>query len=123
MSLPFKYDVTGRNWVVTTRNNKSTVTGTNFIFQGDTQPVSSREILALTEGRISSGMIRVFSESALVVSTEGDSTKGKGTYVLFEGKWYEVAREASWNSKIPELKSINHYEYTAEYRCLEGDVA
>lgn len=121
VSLPFKYPVTGKNFTVTTRNGRRTAIGTPFVFQGDTQPVLSREALALTEGRLSSGVIVVLSEEVLKISTEGESDSSKGTYVLFEGKWYEVVSEASANSPISEIKSINHYEYIAEYR--EKEVA
>jgi len=119
VSLLFKYPVTGKNFSSTSRNGRRSITSTAFEFQGDTQPLSSREVIALTEGRLSSGMILVLSEVPLKVSTEGDSEKAKGTYVLFEGKWYEVVTEASANTKVPELQSINHYEYNAEFRELE----
>lgn len=120
MSLLFKYPVTGKNFTVTTRNGKRSILNQDpFIFQGDTQPLSDRETLALTAGRISSGMIVVFSEISLVVSIEGNSESARGTYVLYEGKWYEVTGETSSNTKVPELQSINHYEYNAEYRELD----
>lgn len=120
MSLLFKYDVTGKNFIVSSRNGKrSAVAGTSFIFQGDTQALTSREVISLTEGRISSGMIVVLSETPLKVSTEGVSESARGTYVLFEGKWYEVVSEASANTKVSELECLDHYEYNAEYRELE----
>jgi hypothetical protein len=119
MSLLFKYLVTGKNFTTTTRNGKRTATPITFTFQGDTQPLSSRETVALTAGRISSGMIVVLSETPLVISTEGASDSARGTYVLFEGKWYEVTGGASANTPVSELMSINHYEYTAEYRKLD----
>jgi hypothetical protein len=121
MSLLFKYDVTGKNFTVSSRNGKRTaVAGIPFIFQGDTQALTSREVIALTTGRLSSGMIVVLSEIPLKVSTEGVSESTKGTYVLFEEKWYEVVNEASANTKVSELECLNHYEYNAEYRELEG---
>ncbi len=116
MSLLFKYEVEAKNFTSTSRNGKRSATSSSITFDGDTQPINSRDTLALTEGRISSGMIRVFSETPLIVSTEGDSESGKGTYVLFESKWYEVVSEVSWNTKASELESLNHYEYIAEYR-------
>lgn len=121
MSLLFKYPVSAKDFTTKTRGGRTaTVAGTVYTFQGDTQPMNSRDILALTEGRISTGMIRVFSETALTVSTEGAGATAKGTYVLFEGKWYEITQETSWNSQSAELTSINHYEYVAEYRELSA---
>ena len=120
MSLLFKYPVTGKNFAVTTRNGRrSDLSEIPFVFQGDTQPLSDRETIAVTAGRLSSGMIVVFSEISLKVSTEGDSESARGTYVLYEGKWYEVVSETSSNTKAPELQSLNHYEYNAEYRELD----
>ena len=120
MSLLFKYPVTGKDFTVTKRNGKTTAIGTPFIFQGDTQPLSDRETIAVTAGRLSSGMIVVLSEISLVVSTEDDSEKARGTYVLYEGKWYEVVSETSSNTQASELQSLNHYEYNAEYRELDS---
>ena len=120
MSLLFKYLVSGKNFTTKIRNGKrSDLNADPFTFQGDTQALSDRETLALTGGRISSGMIVVFSEIPLIVSIEDNSEKTRGTYVLYEGKWYEIVSETSSNTKVPELQSINHYEYTAEYRELD----
>lgn len=121
MSLLFKYPISGKNFSTTSRNGRRVADEKAFTFDGDIQPISSRTTLALTAGRISSGMVRVFSEISLVVATEGDSETAKGSYVLHEGSWYEIVTEASWNSKSPELESINHYDYYAEYR--EKEVA
>jgi len=119
MSLLFKYTIMAKNFTVSVRNGKSTAVEHIFTFQGDTQPLSSRQIMSLTQGRKSSGFIRVFSESKLSIGVEGDSENGRGTYVMFDGDWYEVVSGDTWNSQISELKDINHYEYNAEYRSKE----
>lgn len=120
MSLLFKYTVSGKNFTQSRRNGKSVVVETPITFEGDVQPLSSREIVSLTSGRLSTGMVVVLSETELVVPVEGDPTKSKGTYVLFEGKWYECVTEASSNTPVPELADLNHYEYNAEYRGLDN---
>lgn len=121
MSLLFSHVIYGKNAITEEYQGRREISENSFTFDGDIQPVTSRQTLAVTEGRISSGLIRVFSETALTISTEGDTEKARGTYVLFEGKWYEIILEASWNSKNPEVESINHYDYYAEYR--EKDVS
>jgi len=119
MSLLFSYEVSAKNFVTTERNGRRSSSESPFIFQGDVQPATSQESLALTGGRLSSGIVVVFSEIPLNISKEGDSESAKGTYVLFEGKWYEVISLAASQTKAAELVSLNHYEYTAEYRELE----
>lgn len=120
MSLLFSYDVTGKNFSAVKRNGKRvSVSSDPFTFKGDTQPLSDRETIALTSGRLSSGMIVVLSEIPLNVSVEGSSVSSRGTYVLYEGKWYEVVSETSSNTKVAALARLNHYEYNAEYRELD----
>ena len=122
MSLLFKYTVTGKNYTYSERNGKRSETAEDITFQGQLQPLSSRDIVSITAGRLSSGMLRVFSEEELIIPTEGVPSKGKGTYVLYRGKWYECVSAAEWQSNISELEEIDHFEYLAEYRGLATGV-
>jgi hypothetical protein len=125
MSLIWKYPVNAKNFTKVRRNNQTSFKEVPFVFQGDVQPMKSRDIVSLTQGRLSSGMVHVFSETKLVISKEGSTTESRGTYVLFEDAegevgWYEIVSGNSFNSKIEEVKDINHYEYFAEYRPAAG---
>lgn len=117
MSLLFKRIQYAKNLILTERYGKNTWADDPFTFMGNIQPLTAPEIVAKTEGRISTGMVRVFSESKLQISLEWDSPEaGKGTYVQFKGFWYECYHEINWDSGFTQFRELDHYEYMAEIR-------
>lgn len=78
-------------------------------FVGDIQPMANREATALNVGRHDLGKVNVFSESELLVTTQGGPAKGD--IVFFSGKNYEVIKDNTHLNGI-----IDHYTYVAELR-------
>lgn len=117
MSLLFKKKQYAKNLILNERFGKSEWEDDPFEFVGNIQALTAPEIINMTEGRISTGMIRVFSETKLQISLEWNApASAKGTYVQFKGFWYECYHEIDWDSGLPEFKTLDHYEYMAEIR-------
>lgn len=88
-------------------------TPTNVPFIGDIQPMSSRDILALQVGRHDIGKVKVFSNTALMVSASPNSPSptSYGDKVTYQGNVYEVIQESNFTSGM-----LDHFEYVAELR-------
>ena len=84
-------------------------TATSVSFVGDIQPMTNREAVALNVGRHDLGKVNVFSETELLVTTQGGPAKGD--IVTFSGKSYEVIKDNTHSNGI-----IDHYTYVAELR-------
>lgn len=103
---------------VATRKNQTWVNGvatdgvaTLVPFEGDIQPLSNKDAVALNIGRADIGKVTVFSDRKLQETKQGPGGTLCGDFVTFEGQQYEVIQESAHRNKL-----LPHWEYYAELR-------
>lgn len=90
-------------------NGVWTSSAVSITVMGSAQPMSGREIQALEIGRKDIGKIKLYTDTPLVVSTEGQANSGD--VVTWQGKLWEVISTADYqNDLIPHYKSIAEYK-------------
>lgn len=75
---------------------------------GSVQPVTGKDTQFLPENRRDVGTVKVYSNSPLAVSIEGQNKPGD--LVIWSGKKWEVFQELAFENGL-----INHYKYLAAY--------
>lgn len=81
----------------------------DFTFEGSVQPVTGKEFETLAIGRQDGGILKVYSDSLLNVSKEGNPQTGD--WFTWDGRQWELCAELpNQNSLIP------HYKYIARER-------
>ncbi len=75
---------------------------------GSVQPVSGKDTQFLPENRRDVGVVKVYSNEKLNVSTQGGSSSGD--IVVWRGKKWEVFQELDFANGL-----INHFKYLAGY--------
>lgn len=79
-------------------------TPATFIVEGSVQPLTAREVLAMDPEDRDDGMVALFTDADLKVSTKGSTSDGD--LVVFQGMNYRlVAKDPFLNGLIP------HYRY------------
>lgn len=72
---------------------------------GSIQPASARDFEALPEGRTDRGMIKIYTDADLHVSSRGSNTPGD--IVAWHGRnWEVVARFDNDNGLLPHVKYL-----------------
>jgi len=79
-------------------------------FTGSVQPVTGKDTVSLEVGRDDLGKVKIYSDSELNVSIEGNTSK-PGDVVIWQGDEWEVIQEMKFQNDL-----INHYKYIAEFR-------
>ena len=75
---------------------------------GSVQPVSGKDTQFLPENRRDVGVVKIYCNEKLNVSTEGG--ENPGDIVVWRGKKWEVFQELDFANGL-----INHYKYLAGY--------
>lgn len=75
---------------------------------GSVQPVSGKDTQFLPENRRDVGVVKVYCNEKLNVSTQGGDSSGD--IVIWHGKKWEVFQELDFANGL-----INHYKYLAGY--------
>jgi hypothetical protein len=71
---------------------------------GSVQPVNGQELLVLPEGRRTSDVVKIYTDTELTTS-ESNQQPDK---ILWRGHMYEIAMKAPYQSGV-----INHFKYYA----------
>lgn len=87
-------------------NGVWTSTGSvSFMAYGSIQPASARDFEALPEGRTDRGMIKIYTDADLHVSSRGSTAPGD--IVAWHGRnWEVVARFDNDNGLLPHVKYL-----------------
>jgi hypothetical protein len=86
-------------------------TTTTSQFIGSVQPMSGKEVMSLPVGRQDTGKVKIYSNTQLPVSTQGDTDIEPGAIVSWQGQNWEVIQELGFQNGI-----IPHYKYIGELR-------
>jgi len=89
-------------------SGKWTESSTATNITGSVQPLNGKDLQFLPEGRRDTGLVKVYSNTALSVSIEGTDTPGD--VVIWGGKKWEVIQELVFANGL-----IDHYKYLAAY--------
>lgn len=108
MSTLFPKTITYVQRTATLSDGVWSETETSSTFVGSVQPVSGKDTQFLPEGRRDTGLVKVYSNTALSVSIEGENKPGD--IVIWCGKKWEIIQELSYQNDL-----INHYKYLAAY--------
>ena len=81
---------------------------THVNITGSVQPVSGKDTQFLPENRRDAGVVKVYCNEKLNVSTQGGDSSGD--IVIWRGKKWEVFQELDFANGL-----INHYKYLAGY--------
>ena len=83
--------------------------------QGSLQSMTSKQVLAYTNGARTTGSIEIYSSERLNGRNRGGSDGG---FVMFEDEIYRIENEQSYR----HIDGIEHYRYTASI-AADGDVS
>lgn len=98
--------------------NKMSITktaGTPYTIQADIQPETGDDeaytFVSSPQGRKSIGLVKVFTDTALTVSKEGQTLTG--TVLSWEGEKWEVIQELDYH-KNSFFTLVDHFKYVAQ---------
>lgn len=89
-------------------NGRWVGTSTEASITGSVQPLNGRDLQFLPEGRRDTGLVKIYCNTELAVSTEGSDTSGD--VVVWSGKEWEVIQALEYSNGL-----IDHFKYIAAY--------
>lgn len=110
MGSLFPRPITGERLEITKTRGIPSITGrTPIETLGSIQPLSGKEAENFNIGRQDKGLVQIFCNDKLVVSTAG-TANATGDIVFWDGRKWEVIKELTRNQGL-----INHQRYAAQY--------